>query len=113
MGGISIDNFVHNLIEKYGTRSPFELCKKMNIQILFVDLPDKVDGFFLNSKVTSSILINKRLSLPQRKLICAHELGHALLHSDVNAINYEESNPDYIEKLENEADMFSKFLIDD
>ena len=63
----NIKNFVHNLIEKYGTNSPFELCKKLNINILFVDLPDNVNGFFLNSQVKSSILIKKTLSPAQKE----------------------------------------------
>ncbi len=107
----NIENFVRNLIRKYGTRSPFELCEKMNIKILFVDLPEKVNGFFLNSKMNSSILINKNLSPAQRKVICAHELGHALLHNCVNTLDYQDNNSHYIEKLENEADKFSKILL--
>lgn len=100
------------MIEKYGTSSPFELCKKMNINILFVDLPDNVNGFFLNSQAKSSILIKKTLSLPQKEKVCAHELAHALLHSCVNTLNYYENQPEYIEALEEEANSFSEFLLE-
>lgn len=100
------------MIEKYGTNSPFELCKKLNINILFVDLPDNVNGFFLNSQAKSSILIKKTLSPSQKEKVCAHELAHALLHSCVNSIIFEESDPKYIESLENEANIFSKFLLE-
>ena len=41
----NIKNFVHNLIEKYGTNSPFELCKKLNINILNVN-QTIMDGYF-------------------------------------------------------------------
>ena len=107
----NIKNFVHNLIEKYGTNSPFELCKKLNINILFVDLPDNVNGFFLNSQVKSSILIKKTLSPAQKEKVCAHELAHALLHSRVNSAVFADTNPKYIESLEEEANNFSKLLL--
>lgn len=100
------------MIEKYGTNSPFELCKKLNINILFVDLPDNVNGFFLNSQFKSSILIKKTLSPSQKEKVCAHELAHALLHSCVNSVICEEINPKYIESLEEEANNFSKFLLE-
>ena len=109
---LNIKNFVHNLIEKYGTNSPFELCKKLNINILFVDLPDNVNGFFLNSQVKSSILIKKTLSPAQKEKVCAHELAHALLHSRVNSTVFEDTNPKYIESLEEEANNFSRFLLE-
>ena len=109
---LHIKNFVHNLIEKYGTNSPFELCEKLNINILFVDLPDNVNGFFLNSQAKSSILIKKTLSPAQKEKICAHELAHALLHSSVNSVILEESDPKYIEALEDEANNFSKLLLE-
>ena len=77
-----------------------------------MDLPDNVNGFFLNSKVKSSILIKKTLSPAQKEAVCAHELAHALLHSCVNCINVEETNPQYIETLEKEANSFSKILLE-
>lgn len=84
----------------------------MDINILFVDLPDNVNGFFLNSKEKRFILIKKTLSSSQKENVCAHELAHALLHSCINATNYEDINPSYIEKLENEANTFSKILLE-
>lgn len=107
-----IKQLVCNLVGKYGTNSPFELCKKLNINVLFVDLPESVDGFFLNSRSKSSILIKKNLSMAEKEKVCAHELAHALLHSRINAINYEEKNPEFIALLENEANSFSKFLLE-
>ncbi len=84
----------------------------MNINVLFVDLPENVNGFFLNSKIKSSILIKKSLSARQRETVCAHELAHALLHSCVNSINYEEDDPSYILQLEDEANNFCKLLLE-
>lgn len=109
---LSIKKFVHSLIKKFGTNSPFELCQKLNINVLFVDLPDSVNGFFLNSKNKRFILIKKTLSPSQKQKICAHELAHALLHSNINSVVFEKENPDYIKELENQANSFSKILLD-
>lgn len=76
-----------------------------------MDLPDNVNGFFLNSQVKSSILIKKTLSPAQKEKVCAHELAHALLHSRVNSAVFEDTNPKYIESLEEEANNFSKLLL--
>ncbi len=107
-----IKYFVHSLVTKYGTKSPFELCEKLNINILFVDLPESVDGFFLNSANKKSILIKESLSSIQQEKVCAHELAHALLHSCVNVTHYENTFPEYIAKLESDATVFAKLLLD-
>ena len=113
LGVEKIKHFVHSLVAKYGTKSPFELCEKLNINVLFVDLPESVDGFFLNSANKNSILIKRSLPPAQKEKVCAHELAHALLHNCINVTHYENTFPDYIEKLEVEADSFARLLLND
>ena len=109
----TIKHFVHSLVSKYGTKSPFELCENLNINVLFVDLPESVDGFFLNAENKNSILIKRDLSPPQKEKVCAHELAHALLHSCVNVTHYESTSPNYVDELEAEADLFAQCLLED
>lgn len=108
-----IKYFVRSLVTKFGTKSPFELCENLNINVLFVDLPESVDGFFLNSENKNSILIKQDLSPPQKEKVCAHELAHALLHSCVNVTHYESTSPNYVDELEAEADLFAQCLLED
>lgn len=108
-----IKYFVHSLVVKFGTKSPFELCEKLNITVLFVDLPESVDGFFLNAENKNSILIKRDLSPPQKEKVCAHELAHALLHSCVNVTHYENTLPGYVENLEAEAELFAQCLLEE
>lgn len=108
-----IKYFVRSLVTKFGTKSPFELCENLNINVLFVDLPESVDGFFLNSENKNSILIKQDLSPPQKEKVCAHELAHALLHSCVNVTHYENTSPGYVDELEAEADLFAQCLLED
>ena len=108
-----IKYFVRSLVTKFGTKSPFELCENLNINVLFVDLPESVDGFFLNSENKNSILIKQDLSPPQKEKVCAHELAHALLHSCINVTHYESTSPNYVDELEAEADLFAQCLLGD
>ena len=108
-----IKYFVRSLVTKFGTKSPFELCENLNINVLFVDLPESVDGFFLNSENKNSILIKQDLSPPQKEKVCAHELAHALLHSCINVTHYESTSPNYVDELEAEADLFAQCLLED
>ena len=111
-----ISNIVSHLVKRYNTHCPFEICKKMNINILFLDLPDTVEGFFVNSekprgKSYISILINKSIPKCNHKKICAHELGHVLLHNNVNSEVCRESRDICLEDLEMEAEIFSITLL--
>ena len=111
-GENTINAFVHQLIKKYNTCSPFEICSKIGIDIFYTNLPGHINGFFFNSeKDEHIILINKSLNTEQRKTICAHELAHALLHSNVNSITLGSSNSKLIEKCEQEAECFTKCLL--
>lgn len=111
-----ISNIVSHLVEMYNTHCPFEICKKMNINILFLDLPDTVEGFFVNSeklkgKSYISILINKSMPKCNYNKICAHELGHVLLHNNVNSEVCKDNRDICLEDLEKEAEIFSKTLL--
>lgn len=109
----NIKKIVHRVTMKYGTRSPFQLCEKMGINIFFADLPDKVNGFFVNSSENGSrsILINKSIPACEQEQVCAHELGHALLHSEINSILLEDDPTFNLTEFEVEADLFSNLLL--
>ncbi|MDQ5984184.1 MAG: hypothetical protein RUMPE_01223 [Eubacteriales bacterium SKADARSKE-1] len=109
----NIRKIVSRIIMQYGTRSPFQICEKMGINILFVDLPDKVNGFFVNSAENGyrSILISKSIPDFKKEEVCAHELGHALLHSEINSILHENDPSFGLKKFEAEADFFSNLLL--
>lgn len=111
----NIRELVNNLVAEYKTRSPFKLCNYMNIKIIFIELPDNINGFFVNSSDNNSksILINKQIHKRDQEKICAHELGHALLHSEINAIAHENDPLFNISEFEAEADLFSYLLLFD
>lgn len=109
-----IAKLVDELTSLYKTRSPLELCKKLNINVIFIDLPQSTNGLFVKTKDNRKlILINKDIILKDSeklKKVCAHELGHALLHSDQNICCFE-SNLNLVKTLDEEADAFAKALL--
>lgn len=109
-----IAKLVNELVRLYKTNSPLELCKKLDINVIFIDLPQNTNGLFVKTKGNRKlILINKEVILKNSekiKNICAHELGHALLHSNQNICCFE-GNLNLIKKLDEEADAFSKALL--
>lgn len=104
---------VFNLIKKYKTRNPFKLAKLLDIEIIFENLGD-TKGFFKKVLRKKFIFINSELSSFEQKVICAHELGHALFHSSSD-FQFMLDNTSLIKKtkVEDEANLFVSWLLFD
>ncbi len=102
---------VLNLIVKYGTKNPFKLSKKLNIEIIIEDLGE-VRGLFKKVLKRKFIFINSKLNEFDKILVCAHELGHAILHSSSN-YQFLIDNTSLLKRsrLEDEANLFASYLI--
>lgn len=80
-----IKDIVSGLIETYNTTNPFELCDFLNIKIIQSNLGNEIKGFFQRTPEEYEIIhINTQLSCNESKYICAHELGHAIMHTDIS-----------------------------
>lgn len=102
---------VLNLIVKYGTKNPFKLAKKLNIEIIIEDLGE-VRGLFKKVLKRKFIFINSKLNEFDQTLVCAHELGHAVLHSS-SEYQFLIDNTKILRrsKLEDEANLFASWLL--
>ena len=102
---------VLNLIARNKTRNPFKLVRLLNIEIVYEDLGE-VRGFFKKILRRKYIFINNKLSEFDQKLVCAHELGHAVLHSS-NRIQFLIDNTKLLRKsrIEDEANLFASWLL--
>ena len=102
---------VLNLIARHKTRNPFKLVRLLNIEIVYGDLGE-VRGFFKKILRRKYIFINNKLSEFDQKLVCAHELGHAVLHSS-NRIQFLIDNTKLLRKsrIEDEANLFASWLL--
>ena len=110
-----IDNLLVGLIETYGTNDVFELCNSLEIEIIELEphnplLQGNESIYYRDFFNKEVIFIRNNLNYGFKKFIIAHELGHALEHTDVfqsciskNLINYG--------KYENQADYFALKLL--
>ena len=74
-----IQTVAHELIKKYDTRDPFELCKAIGVEVFYADL-GSLKGMYKYLKKNRFAVINERLDSYSKTLVCAHELGHDILH---------------------------------
>lgn len=70
---------VKKLTKKWGTNNPFQLCKYLKIDVVYEDLGN-IKGYYTKCLRKKFIVINSELDFFSRKIVLAHELGHALLH---------------------------------
>ena len=110
----TIKGIVLSLLENYGTLNPFELCERLNIAILKSNLGNEIKGFFQRTPDGYDVIhINSGIDECEMKYICAHELGHAILHTSLS-LGFFNSNPMQVKnRYEIQADKFAaEILID-
>ena len=74
------------LIRRFQTRDPFTIAEGMGITVLIRTDFVRQKGAFAVIGNISFIFINGNLSEYMQRLVCAHELGHALLHRRLGAM---------------------------
>lgn len=98
------------IITKYNTSDPFEISHRLGVHIIYCDLPDKIQGFFQNIYDEFIIYINQSLNEEYIDGVVGHELGHIILHSELNTLFLKENTYLNVNKYEREANMFSAYL---
>lgn len=106
-----IESAAAGLREKWQTANPFELCDYLEIPVLWQDLPTNTGGFCVSLRGRTVVVLNQQAPAEQREYLCAHELGHVLLHNRVNSVRMELLTNLSVPKLENEADYFAACLL--
>ena len=98
------------LMQKYQTNNPFDLARDCHIKLMYADLGN-LKGLYQYYKRTKIILINQNLSETEKREVCAHELGHALLHPRENRFFLHRSTFQNCGRLEREANLFAAYLL--
>ena len=99
---------IYNLLK--GEITQKDLLNHYNATITYEELPKRINGYVFNYKSINNIMINKNLSYYKKKKTILHELAHIELNhlcqydKDLFALN--------IEKYEDEADRYIKFLME-
>jgi len=109
-----IKDIVVCLLETYGTLNPFELCECLNIKVLKSNLGNEIKGFFQRTPGGYKLIhINSGIDEYEMKYICAHELGHALLHDNISLGFLAENSMQIRNKYEIQADRFAAEILVD
>lgn len=77
-----IQKVANRLINKYDTHDPFLLCEAVGVEVLHADL-GSLKGMYKYLKKNRFAVINENLDSYIKSLVCAHELGHDILHQDL------------------------------
>ncbi len=112
MTGAQIRSLAQGLVRRYGTRDPFRICAGKGITVLHRDDFKRQKGAFTVVEGQPFIFINSRVSEEMQRIVCAHELGHALMHRDMGrGIFLEFELFDTRDRPEYEANAFAAELL--
>lgn len=110
-----IDNFILGLIDTYGTNDVYELFDYLGIKIKKLSknnvlLRNNEAFYYRNTVFGEIVFLRQNLSSNFEKFILAHELAHAIIHTDLTQAPF---NAKLINKgkLELQANYFALKLI--
>lgn len=105
-----ISSVVAKMMLKHGTNNPFEIAAQKNIMVLFSDLGETF-GFFFSERRVKFIHINSALDDSLKRFVCAHELGHCILHPKLNTSFMQKNTFFSVDRIEKEANIFAVKLL--
>lgn len=98
------------LVRRHGTRNPFQIAHEMGYLTLMVPLRS-LRGFYCYTNRCHIIYVNEALDEVQSQLVCAHELGHKMLHQGLNRLFMDHCTYMVTGKYERDAHRFSVELL--
>lgn len=79
---MTIHEIVEDLKTRYKTTDPFELCDYLGVKVSIAPL-GSLKGLYTYIDDVPVILISSAIKRIPQLLVCGHELGHHVLHSDI------------------------------
>lgn len=99
-----------SLVRRYRTRDPFRLADALGYVVIRTPLRG-IRGFYQHIKRCQIIYIDSALDDAAARFVCAHELGHSLLHRGYNRIFMDAHTYFPTKKYEIEANKFAVDLL--
>ena len=106
-----VQRTVRDLLKKYRTSDPYLLADYLGVHVLYVDNDELDEGFtavYVPAERPVIVLNNKFEHSKERYFYMAHELYHAINHTDIVAFYHGGYNVKG--KLEREANIFATYL---
>ena len=107
---MAIKQKANSMARKFNSRHPLEIIKNLNVILVYYPLKD-VRGFYQFFQRNNIIYIDDNLPENEQIVVCAHELGHMLLHKNSNALFMDTRTHFVTTKYENEANTFAAELL--
>ena len=101
-----------SLVHKYGTRDPFRLAQELGFIVIRTPLQG-IRGFWHHIQRQHIIYIDNRLQDPEARFVCAHEIGHIMLHRGYNRLYLDSNTYFQVNRREIEANRFAVDLLYD
>lgn len=100
------------LAMEHGTRDPFRLAKGTGVIVTYHDL-GSLKGMYTIIQRNRFCALNENLNEYEQRLICAHELGHDVLHRALALDRYLQEHTIYQfnNRIEYEANIFAAELL--
>ncbi|CAM4359789.1 hypothetical protein BAMA_16255 [Bacillus manliponensis] len=99
------------LAKKFQTTNPFEIAEHLKIHVFYKNLHPSIMGFYKNYEGNQYICINENLNAQEQIITCSHELGHCLMHKDVNTPFLRTNTFLSVDKFERQANLFAVELL--
>ena len=100
----------NSLVRKFGTRDPFRIAEALGMEVVRIPLSG-IRGFYQCMKRVKLIYSDSSLPDAEARFVCAHELGHVLLHRGYNRIFMDAHTYFPVNKYEIEANRFAVDLL--
>lgn len=107
---MNIKETVQHLVRKHNTNDPFLLCNDLGIMVTFEPLGSILGYYNINFRI-QSIHLNCSADESLYPFICAHELGHAILHPKISTPFLKANTFFSIDKIERQANTFAVELL--
>lgn len=107
---MDIKRLAERLVRKFGTRDPFRIADELGYTIIYTPLVG-VRGFYQYLKRCHIIYLDSELDDNTACFVCAHELGHSILHRGLNRIFMDTRTFIVTSRYETEANRFAVDLL--
>lgn len=101
-----------SLVQQCHTRDPFQIARELGFLIIRCPLTG-IRGFCQRIQRQKLIYVDSGLNEQEARFVCAHELGHMLLHRGCNRIFMDTNTYFPVHRHEIEANRFAAFLLFD
>lgn len=107
---MDIKNIVQKISNRVSSHNPFEIADSLNIRVLYLPLGNTL-GYFTKFRRFKFIILNENCPENLLPFVCAHELGHSILHRGVNTPFLKRNTLFSVDRIEKEANTFAVELL--